>query len=545
MYIKGFVIVILALGTLNPILAQDTTKRRSIDITSTFKPTLRESAKVNFTAAPPITDSTRPRLQYNLPAEQMLFAYQPGELKPLSFDPDTAGSWPYSNYIKVGFGNVHLPYVKTAFSFGDGTNSFFNLFANHHTSKGKLDNQKNSESYVGAALTYKTPANLEWNASLGFKNDENFLYGAPDSLNLTKEDLRRKFMTLDGKVGMRNIVASEFGITYAPSVAFSVFGDNNDRKGKETNALISVPVTKTIGSTAGFEVDVRADLTNYKKEDQDAISNNIFQIAPAFQYKKTNLYIHAGVTPSWDNGNFYALPNVMADITTSDKRLTLQLGWIGYFNKAGYQRFQAINPWIGQPDSLLNARVNEIYAGIKGSLGNHFSYSVKTGLQKHRDMALFINNPVDLKDFVAIYEPELTVLNAHAEAQYTIGEKFSLKGAFDWNNFTKQKREADPWGLLPLEFNATVRWQAFKDLWLKSEIWAFDGARYMGQDGRSYKGETGADLNAGAEFRVAKNINVWLQLNNILNNNYERWHRYEVFGFNILGGIVYSFNQTK
>jgi len=32
-------------------------------------------------------------------------------------------------------------------------------------------------------------------------------------------------------------------------------------------------------------------------------------------------------------------------------------------------------------------------------------------------------------------------------------------------------------------------------------------------------------------------------MNNILNNRYERWNQYEVFGFNILGGIVYSFNQ--
>jgi hypothetical protein len=47
----------------------------------------------------------------------------------------------------------------------------------------------------------------------------------------------------------------------------------------------------------------------------------------------------------------------MADITTDDKRVTLQVGLIGYFNKGSYQRFANINPWLAQPDSLANDRV--------------------------------------------------------------------------------------------------------------------------------------------------------------------------------------------
>jgi hypothetical protein len=32
-------------------------------------------------------------------------------------------------------------------------------------------------------------------------------------------------------------------------------------------------------------------------------------------------------------------------------------------------------------------------------------------------------------------------------------------------------------------------------------------------------------------------------MNNIFNNKYERWHQYPVYGFNILGGIVFRFDQ--
>ena len=84
-----------------------------------------------------------------------------------------------------------------------------------------------------------------------------------------------------------------------------------------------------------------------------------------------------------------------------------------------------------------------------------------------------------------------------------------------------------------------------KDLWLRADLWAWDGPQYRGKDGEAYKGETAFDLNAGAEFRITKNFNLWVQLNNIFNNKYERWHQYEVYGFNILGGITYSFNQKS
>jgi len=32
-------------------------------------------------------------------------------------------------------------------------------------------------------------------------------------------------------------------------------------------------------------------------------------------------------------------------------------------------------------------------------------------------------------------------------------------------------------------------------------------------------------------------------MNNIFNNQYERWHQYKVYGFNILGGIIFSFGE--
>lgn len=542
MIIRGIMCGLLA-ATCFQANAQDTTKKRTIEITSSFKPVLRDPAKVNFNAAPPATDTSRPSLGYNIPAENLMFNYQPGELKPLSYTGDSTSSWPYSNYIKVGIGNVHQPYVGAGFSFGDGKSTFFNLFAQHYTSKGSLPFQKNSRTYLAGAMTYKTPKQLEWTGGLSVSSDDYFLYGIPDTISYTKDQLKQRFQKIEGKISLRNIIPTELGISYNPSLRVSLFGDNHDPKGTESNSVLTLPVSKNFGKATAFNLALTADLTNYRRKDVRTINNNIFLIAPAVQFKTPNFYLNAGLTPSWENSNFKMLPNIMADITTDDQRFTLQVGLIGYFNKGSYQRFASINPWLAQPDSLANDRVSEFYAGFKGSMGNHFSYSAKIAMQQHHGIALFVNNPVDMKDFLIRFERQLNIFNTHMEAEYTIGEQFNAKATFDWNRFSKQKSEPEAWGLVPVELSAQLRWQLMKDLWLRSELWAFDGAQYLRPNGQSYKGETGLDLNFGAEFRVVKNINIWLQMNNIFNNRYERWNRYEVFGFNILGGIVYSFNQ--
>jgi hypothetical protein len=490
-------------------------------------------------------DTSKPRLNYNIPAENLLLTYQPAELKPAALNADSS-SWPYSNFIKVGIGNVHQPYVKAGFSFGDGQNTFFNVFADHFTSKGDLPYQKNSLTKVGATATYKTPKNLEWTGGIGFSSDDYYLYGfQPDSVKYTKDELRQRFQTIEGKLSLRNIVPTEFGLSYNPSIRVSYFADNHEPQAAEANTVLTLPVQKNFGKTTAFNLGVTADLTNYRYDlpGRSSINNNIFLISPTVLLKTPNLYLNAGLIPSWDRGNFHMLPNIMADITTDDKNFTLQLGWIGYYNKGSYQRFASINPWLAQPDSLLNTRVQEGYAGFKGSAGNHWSYSVKVGFQQHRNIPLFVNDSIDGKTFVIRYEPKLNIYQVHGEVQYAVGEEFSAKATLNWNKFAKIEREAKAWGMLPLEFNAQLRWEVLKDLWIRSELWAFDGAQYLGRTGDSYKGDGGFDLNAGAEFRITKNLNLWIQMNNIFNNRYERWHQYEVFGFNILGGVTFSFNN--
>src|SRR5690242_592518 len=154
--IRLSICIVILLGTCAVLHAQqpEGKKGKTIDVTSVFKPVLRDAAKINFNAAPPLIDSSKPRMTYNIPVQNLVFSYQPAEMKPVALQMDSLNAWKYSNYIKAGIGNVHQPFVKAGFSFGDGKNTYFNIFANAYTSKGSLAFQKNNYTAVGGSATY-------------------------------------------------------------------------------------------------------------------------------------------------------------------------------------------------------------------------------------------------------------------------------------------------------------------------------------------------------------------------------------------------------
>ena len=542
---KAFILVVLCsclTGTL--LRAQDTTKRKTIDITSSFKPVLRDAVKINFNAAPPALDTSRPRLSYTIPAQYLFLNYLPAEMKPVALQRDSINPWVNYNYIKIGVGNIVIPYVRTGFSFGDGKTSFLNVFANNTTANGSLPYQKSSLTDVKVVGTFKTPNNLEWNGGVGFKNDVYHLYGfRPDTLKFSGDQLGQTFQTVDAHISLRNTEATEFGLLYHPNFKVSYFTDNHNPRGNEANTVLNLPLEKTIGKQFAFDLGFTANLTHYNlPTGPTGQNNNIYTVNPGFLVKTANLFLQAAVTPSWDNKNFWLLPNFLADISTNDQRFTLQLGWIGYYDKGSYQRFESINPWLAQPDSLQNTRMQERYAGIKGSLDNHFSYAAKVGFIEYKNMPLFVNDSSNGgKDFVIRYEKSMEALQFHGEVSYMQGEEFVVTASINGNQYHDQKSQAKPWGLIPVEFNTHLKWQAFKDFWAKLDLYTFQGAEYRNSNGSSARGDRGTDMNAGVEFRITRQLNLWFQMNNIFGDRYERWHQYPVYGFNVVGGIVFSF----
>jgi len=535
------------LSAMGSVAQKDTTGKGGIDIVSSFKPVLKQTAKINFGASPAPVDTSKVKLYYEIPNQNLVFAYQPGTLKPLALDIDTGGNFDNSSYIKAGFGSLRTPFIQAGISFGDGKTAGLNIYARHVGSDGKRDYQKFSSTNVRMTGFFKSGNNLEWNAGIGMQQNRTYKYGyEPQTLLFQPDSLKQNFQTIAGRLGFHNINKTAFGLTYSPDVKIDVFSDNHDNS--ESNTVVNLPLEKTIGKEFAVNLGVTFDLTRVSPKNKSAINNTMYYISPSVLYKTKNINVQAGIRPSWDNKSFKMFPNVLADISSSDSRFTFQAGWTGYVRKTTYQFLASQNPWLWIPESFKNSWIEERFAGFKGSVGDHFTYAAKAAFNRINNHPLFVNDTttgLGGKSFRVLNESRINVVNFGSEIGVTFHEKFSLTAGLQFNQFTGLKDNAKAWGLFPLEFKTAMRLQVIKDLWLKGDLFAWSGPHYKKKDGSAGKLEGAMDLNAGLEFKITKNINLWAQFNNIFNKTYQRWNQYPVYGFNFMGGIVFSFSQKN
>jgi hypothetical protein len=524
--------------------AQDSIKKREVSVTSTFKPTLKEAAKINLDASPPYADTSRPRLQYNIPNQNLLFAYQPGTLKPLALGVDTSGAWPLWNYAKLGYGSLSTPYFETGLSLGNGKTAGLNIYGKHISSKGKIEHQKFSNTDVEFNGFVQTGRNMEWNGSFLVSDDKYNKYGyEPKGLDFADDSLKVGYQSWSTRVSFHNINRTELGISYNPEIRLDVFRDR--LKNNESNAYFNIPVRKTLGGQFEANVALEGNLTRYSPDSKKTIKNNYFSLAPSILVKTTTLNLQAGIKPSWDNGEFKLFPNILAEISSQDKRITIQAGWIGYLQSNTFRSLAEYNPWIWAPGFSNNSRIEEIYGGIKGAVTDHFNYNLKLGYNKITNQQYFVNDTSTGKSFLVVNDPDARAFTFNGEMGYTVGEKFTLNTGLALKRFVNMDDIYEkPFGIPQLEFNTNIRLQILKDLYVKGDLSAFDAVWYQTKSDRGrLKG--GMDLSAGLEFAVYKNIKLWAQFNNILNNEYQRWKQYPVYGFGFLGGVVFSFAQNN
>jgi hypothetical protein len=525
---------------------KDTSTPRVVTVTSAFKPSLKNAAKINFTAATPVLDSSKIAVTYNIPSQNLFFSYQPVPIKAIAYEPDSATVWDNDQYIKVGYGNYASPHIEAAAAFGNPKTTSVNLHAKYIASNGNLPFQDYNKANIEANANFNVSARNEVIAKAFYYNSNQYKYGITTG-SFTKDQLQQQFNTLGASVAFHSKGMNEYGITYHPEISASNFTDN--RNANEFSLLIKAPINKSFGKLFAFDLSATADLTKLNQPTialpYTNVNNNLFYLNPTFQFKTPNFQLNAGIQPSWDNSSFSLLPNFTAAIKVNEeKTLIAEIGWIGSFNKNTYRSLSEYNPFIAQPGNLFNTKITEQYIGLKGSAGSHFTYNAKFSLLKVNNLALLANDTTtnNTQTFITLFEPELKGIKLHGEIGYTWQEKFFATASLNYINYTQQQQYNKAWGILPLEVNGTLRYKITKDFAVKGDLFFWNGSYYRNPKTlASDKLSAAIDFNAGAEYTIAKRLNLWLQMNNVFNNKYQRWNQYEVLGFNFLAGVVYSF----
>ena len=349
-------------------------KTQSIDINSSYKPVLRNAAKINLSGSILPTDTTLPTYSYKIPAQNLFYAYKPISLKPLALDVDTNLYLGNRNFVKLGFGNFSTPLVSAGLSMGDGKTSLLNIYLNYISAKGSAIKYQDYGLFnAKAAVSYFMPKNeLYASVDLGLHNYN--LYGYDHTLYplYDKNNLQQSFQEVTIKSGIKNTKATATGVNYNPNFEINLFTNKN--KLNETNAIINLPFDKVINDNASAKIELKADFTNYTTKNiipnNYNIKNTIVVISPSVNLYNDVFKLHLGVSPAWNNTKYEILPDIYGETKIKDKVFSIQAGWIGRLEKNSFRNLSKINPYMMLRTEFRNVKIEG--ADFSGAILNAF-----------------------------------------------------------------------------------------------------------------------------------------------------------------------------
>ena len=541
-----------------------------INVVKPFSPTVSKAVKINVE---PQTDSVdlglEKEVDYSINSIPVASTFTPakGKAKTLQRAPKERF---YQNFISAGYGNYNTSIVEMFAHSSTSNYNDFGGFFNLHSSGGGIDGVEldNGFTDAGINLFYKQSERyFEWKGEAGFNHLSTNWYGLSDDIPFSSDVIN----SIDEKQSYNDIFLGgdiEFyeSLIHKGKFEFHQFFDKADSRESFANlvGVIDFPVRDELIYT---EIDLTFLTGRFKNDflQTEELKYTYFNlgVSPNFEVLRDNLTLNIGarlyysLSDDAEGSKFYAYPNLTASYNISEESFIAYAGVVGDLQQNSYREFAEQNPFVSP--TLYIQRTNQqynAYAGIKGLLNSKIRFNLRAGYMSEKDKPLFKLNPsltdgsVEVSEgyqaansFQVVYD-DVNTINFHGELIFDLFKEFQFGGNVDFNSYSLANEE-HAWNL-PLVTAALFakykrdRWIAGADLFFSSD--RKDDLAIIPSTTERVTNSAYLDLNLNGLYRINDKIDVFVNLNNILNQNYQEYSFFRVQGFQIFGGIKYKFD---
>ncbi|EOR96590.1 putative TonB-dependent receptor [Arcticibacter svalbardensis MN12-7] len=446
-----------------------------------------------------------------------------------------------NNYAKFGMGNFSTGLAELYLNTGSDEALQAGFFLKHLNQKGDITGQKYSRQNAGIFGKSILPK-VTLNGELGFDRFSTFLYGVDPSTNLTfnSDPQKQRYSTISIKGEMLKNYKSEDELDYAVKADAYFLSDKFDAK--ENAIALSGFVNKVWND---FNIGVNSSLDFTQTKDSLNIGNHIFRANPYIKLQGKSYKLSLGVNLVEEfgtNSGFNLFPTVTAEMPVIPEFATLFAGYTGDVIKSTLQNFSNENPYLNQNLQILNTQETaNLYGGIKGNAGAGFGYKATLFYKKLDNMPLFVNNALNPERFDVIYD-NAKVTGLEGEINVKVSDAFSWLGKVMVNNYSMDVQEK-AWLKPEFKISSSARLSITKEITIDGELVLNDASSalvYLPTPS-IVKVKGYADVSAGAEYVHKEKVGIFLRVNNMLNNDYQRLLYYPQLGLNVIGGVNYSF----
>lgn len=518
-------------------------KSATIEIVQSYKPEVKQAVKPELHADLPPVDTSLVAMNYDVPPQSLYYSYNALPLRPLALGKDTMTD-KLVNYVKLGGGNLSTILLDAGITALKGYNYYSVLNIRHLSQAGSMKYQKSSLTGMDADAYIKGD-NLLWHAGLGVQYNRFYLYGYDHNmLNYTTDQTGRTLwganVTIDAK--NRN---EDKALSYHPSVNLRTYYLNTVTgfDASEYNIIAKLPFTYTIDTSLKLGIALNGAFS--KMENSLANSNkpnNYVQVAPTIDFKKGVFATRIGLSPTLGAMNtFYVLPDMNVSFRLIRKsQMLFSLGWDGRLRQNTFEQLSTINPYMTVAKGVAQTHTDEVYGSLQTNVGRHITVSGRVSWWQYGNMPLFINDTATDKKLLNVVYDKVNAVSLQGGLRYTVGQTLSVGGSIIFTTYDADMNRY-AWHEPSLRLNADLSVRPIPQLLVTGYLTVMDGMYALDNGNRSIKLPTVFDMGAGAEYSFVPRLSAFAQVNNIFNNQYERWYGYRAYGFNIFGGVRLKF----
>jgi hypothetical protein len=543
--------VLLMLATVQAARAQNrpagdsVLKGTTIDVIQAYKPKIKPSPKPEWIPQLPPADTSHPAFSYEVPQQTLYYTYNSLPLQPLALEKMFTKA-PFPNYIKAGGGNLSTIFLDAGIGGIYGKN-YETAIHVHHISQNSNNIKFQQTSLSGIeADGVKHGAKTDLHATVSAQRNQYNYYGYDHFLyDYPQDSVRQTYTSARIAVDLKNRQDSTGGrFDYNPGAFASVY--RSKLNATELSAGINAPITYRLDSTLDLKMSVNGVLTHFSNDFQ-RLNNSYIAVAPGLAWHGPHLRGHALLGLALGLGNQgYILPDVLGAYHATNNNFIISAGWKAQLRQNTYEQLSTENPYMLNDYQVLQMRNDEVFARFQGRAGDHFSFTGNVSWWNFTNMPVFLNVFTAAGRKFAVHYQDLNAISFGAGLRYQVADRWSAGTTVDvysFFNITDQYgfAESKVWQVPNLRIKGDFMFNLTPKLSFTAYVALLGGIYAKDVSDNVVNLSAIADVGGNAEYQIVPRLSVFVQLNNLLNNKYQRWQYYEAYGLNIYGGLRLKF----